>query len=288
LTFNPTNGDILVTWTAYNTLYCAVRHNNSWSSAFPVYSTSFEDSFEHAISSQLTDPNGTFLVNTLDSSYHLLTLMVATATATQRTATNLTLTASNSTPAVNQQVTFNATLSNGTTPLSGENVTIYHYIGTSTTRYNDTTNTTNTTGQITVTTSFGSTGQRTYYATFAGDSSYQASTSIVVTVNVTNVTKTPTALTLTPSTTTPAVNQPVTFNATLTSSGTPLPSESVTIYHYLNNVRYNDTTNTTNATGQISVTTSFGSPGTRTYYATFAGDSTYLTSTSTVVTITVQ
>ena len=79
LTFNPTNGDMIVTWTAYDTLYCAVNHNNSWSAAFPIYSASFEDTFEHAISAQLTDSSGNFLINTLDSSYNLLTLTVATA-----------------------------------------------------------------------------------------------------------------------------------------------------------------------------------------------------------------
>ena len=198
------------------------------------------------------------------------------------TATALTLTASTATPVVNQSVTFNATLSSGGTPLSGENATIYHYLNN--VRYNDTTNVTNSTGQVTVTTSFGSPGTRTYYATFAGDSSYQNSTSTVVTVNVT---KMPTALTLTASNSTPIVNQQVTFNATLRSGGTPLPGENVTIYHYLNNVRYNDTTNVTNSTGQISLTTSWASTGNRTYYATFVGDSSYQNSTSPVVTITV-
>ena len=201
------------------------------------------------------------------------------------TATALTLTASNTTPAVNQPVTFNATLSNGTTPLPGENVTVYHLLNN--VRYNDTTNTTNSTGQITVTTSFGSPGTRTYYATFAGDSSYQNSTSSVVTVNVTTVTKMPTALTLTASNTTPLVNQPVTFNATLSSSGASLSGENVTIYHFLNGIRYNDTTNVTNSTGQITLTTSWASPGTRSYYATFAGDSSYQASTCGVVTVNV-
>ncbi|MFZ1022471.1 MAG: hypothetical protein WB581_07845, partial [Halobacteriota archaeon] len=52
--------------------------------------------------------------------------------------TQLSLSASSTTPAVNQSVTFTATLSNGTTPLSGENATIYHLLNG--VRYNDTTN----------------------------------------------------------------------------------------------------------------------------------------------------
>jgi len=95
-------------------------------------------------------------------------------------------------------------------------------------------------------------------------------------------------LSLTASTTAPTVKQSVTFTATLKSGSTALSSKSVTIYHYLNGVRYNDATKTTNANGQISVTTSFGSAGKRTYYATFAGDSSYQASTSTVVTVTVK
>jgi len=194
----------------------------------------------------------------------------------------LTLTASNPTPTVKQPVTFTATLKNGTTPLSSKSVTIYHYLNN--VRYNDTTNATNATGQITVTTSFSSAGTRTYYSTFAGDGSYQNSTSSVVTVNVTAQTQ----LSLTASNTTPAVNQSVTFTATLTSGTTRLLGKNVSIYHYLNGVRYNDTTANTGTTGQITVTTSFSSAGTRTYCATFVGDSSYNSSTSSVVTVNVD
>jgi C1A family cysteine protease len=252
------------------------------------------------VTTNVTDATGTYQFSNNESAagtYYYRTAYDGNATYTNATssvvtvnvtkaATALTLTASTTTPAVNQSVTFNATLTSSGAALPSESVTIYHYLNN--VRYNDTTNTTNTTGQITVTTSFGSPGQRTYYATFAGDSSYQATTSTVVTVNVTNVTKMQTTITLTASNSTPAVNQQVTFNATLSNGTTPLSGENVTIYHYLNNVRYNDTTNTTNATGQITLTTSFGSPGQRTYYATFAGDSSYQATTSTVVTIIVH
>jgi hypothetical protein len=87
----------------------------------------------------------------------------------------LLLTLSGRANTATQPVTFTATLSNGTTPLSGKNVTIYHYLNS--VRYNDTINAS---GQITLTTSWAPLGQRTYYATFAGDSSYQTSTSKVV------------------------------------------------------------------------------------------------------------
>jgi len=203
------------------------------------------------------------------------------AAAAQSTA--LTLKPSTTTINVNQKATFTATLKSGTTPLSGKSVTIYHYLNN--VRYTDTTKTTNTAGQITLTQTFGSAGQRTYYATFTGDSSYAAKTSSVVTINVGSGS---TTITLSASTTAPTVGQPVTFTATLKSGTMLLYSKSVTIYHYLNGVRYTDTTAITNTAGQITLTQTFGSAGSRTYYATFAGGSFYTSSTSSVVTVNVK
>ena len=93
-----------------------------------------------------------------------------------------------------------------------------------------------------------------------------------------------TNITLIVDNSTPAVNQLVNFTATLTSNGTPLANESVTIYHLFDGVRYNDTTN---ATGQIILTTSWTTPGLRTYNATFTGFVVYGASTSTAVTVNV-
>lgn len=117
-----------------------------------------------------------------------------------------------------------------TIPLSGKSVTIYHYLNG--VRYNDTTNVTDANGQIIHTQTFGSAGLYEYYATFTGDGTYQTSTSAVVyvtvvssqdsgqdsnqaTINVSGVAQT--ATTLSVSTTTPEVGQPVTFTATLKS-----------------------------------------------------------------------
>jgi uncharacterized membrane protein len=111
-----------------------------------------------------------------------------------------------------------------TTPLSGKSVTIYHYFNNILS--NDTTNTTNSDGQIAFTQAFSSAGPRYFYATFAGDDIYGASTSAVVNVNVgssqgssqaTTNSSVAQNITLSASTTTPAVGQPVTFTATLTS-----------------------------------------------------------------------
>ena len=199
----------------------------------------------------------------------------------KRPTTATTLSASTTTPAVGKSVTFTATLKSGTTPLSGKSVTIYHYLNGA--KYTDITTKTNANGQITLTQTFGSKGVRTYYAKFAGDSTYPASTSRVVTINVGKTTTT-----LTASDTTPAVKQQVTFTATLKSGTTPLASQSVTIYHYVNGVRYTDVTKTTNAAGQITFAQTFSSKGVRTYYATYAGVTRYMGSTSSVLTITVH
>ena len=117
----------------------------------------------------------------------------------------------------------------GIIPLSGKPVTIFHYFNNS--RYNDTTKKTDENGQITLTKTFSSAGPYDYYATFAGDV-YKPSTSAVVKVNVgsnqggsqatsqatTNVySVAQSTTTLSASTTTPAVGQPVTFIATLTT-----------------------------------------------------------------------
>jgi uncharacterized membrane protein len=118
-----------------------------------------------------------------------------------------------------------------TIPLSGKLVTISHYVNG--VPYNDTTGFTNSSGQIAFTTSFASTGIRTYYATFHGDDAYDPLTSGGVNVNVgssqassqatseatipavTNVGVAQT-INLSASSTTPVVSQPVTFTATLT------------------------------------------------------------------------
>jgi thiol-disulfide isomerase/thioredoxin len=98
-----------------------------------------------------------------------------------------------------------------------------------------------------------------------------------------------TQLSLSTSTTTPAVGQSVTFTATLKSGSTPLSSKPVTIYHYYNGVRYDDVTNkNTDAKGQATATVSFGSAGPRTYHAAFAGDSSHPAATSAALTVNIR
>ncbi len=214
-----------------------------------------------------------------DGSYQSMTSSAVTINV--KAQPQLTLTASSTTPAVNQSDTFTATLKSGSTALSSKSVTIYHYLNG--VRYSDTTANTGTNGQLTLATKWTTPGTRTYYAVFFGDGSYQSMTSSAVTINV----KAQPQLTLTASSTTPAVNQSDTFTATLTSGGTALSGKNVTVYHYLDGVRYSDITKTTNAKGQLTLATKWTTPGTRTYYAVFFGDGSYQSMTSSAVTINV-
>ena len=84
-----------------------------------------------------------------------------------------------------------------------------------------------------------------------------------------------------------AINEPVSFTATLKAGNTILANKPVSIWHTLNNVRYTDVTKNTDAKGQITLTQTFKSAGTRPYYAEFLGDATYAKSVSPVVNIVV-
>jgi hypothetical protein len=176
----------------------------------------------------------------------------------------------------------------GTTVLTNKQVTVTHtYPGGTTPGKDGVFNTGSTGTNMFSSGTYGSVGQRVYTATFAGDSTYGASTG-TVTVNVAGGSGKTTTTTLTASPTSPAVGKSVTFTATLKSGTTPLSGESVKIYHYWNGKLYTDATTTTNTAGQITFTQTFGSTDIRTYYASFAGDSTYGSSTSSVVTINVH
>ncbi len=218
------------------------------------------------------------------------------AIGNQPTSTRITLTASTATPTVYQPITltaklywWNSSINQWTPVTAGKSVTIYHYLNG--VRYTDKTINTDSSGQISLTQTFSSAGQRTYYATFAGDTWYKASTSSVLNVNV----KAPIRVTLAASITTPAVNQKVTFTGKLywwnsaTNQWAPITTgKPVTIYHYLNGVKYTDTTKTTDSSGKVTFTQSFSTKGQRTYYASFTGDTWYKASTSAVVTIRVH
>ena len=94
----------------------------------------------------------------------------------------------------------------------------------------------------------------------------------------------PTLITFNQSNATPKVGEKVELTATLLAGAIgarkPLAGKAVKIWHTLNNIRYDDFSGTTNANGAVSVTQTFNSKAQRPYYATFAGDGTYMQSQS--------
>jgi len=100
--------------------------------------------------------------------------------------------------------------------------------------------------------------------------------------------KTQASVALSASTTTPSPYQYVTFTATLTSGGNPLSGKSVSIYHYVDNVRYYDITANTDANGQVKLMKSWAGAAQFQYYAATPGDSSYAASTSSELVINVQ
>jgi hypothetical protein len=195
-------------------------------------------------------------------------------TVTVGAPTWVTLTVSTTSPKINEQVTFTATLTHGDTgvPITNKPVTIYHYFNG--VRYDDAVNKlTDGAGKATFSVSFGSTGFRNYYATFAGDGQNAVSTSYPVTVTVGPQSTTMGLSVMPPH---PALNDQVTITANLRVfySEAALANKPVTIYHYFNGVRYDDAVNKlTDSNGNVAATASFSSPGDRYYYATFGGDS---------------
>jgi 5-hydroxyisourate hydrolase-like protein (transthyretin family) len=197
-------------------------------------------------------------------------------------STSVALSASTTTPSPYQYVTFTATLTSGGNPLSGKSVSIYHYVDN--VRYYDITANTEANGQAKLMKSWAGAAQFQYYAATPGDSSYAASTSSELAINV----KSATSVALSASTTTPDPYQYVTFTATLTSGGNPLSGKSVSIYHYVDNVRYYDITANTDANGQVKLMKSWAGAAQFQYYAATPGDSSYAASTSSELAINVQ
>ena len=206
------------------------------------------------------------------------TTPAAVATATPpivaATATTTTITASPTNPAVGQSVTFTVTVKAGTTVLANKQVTVTHTYPGGTSPGSDGVKNTGSSGVLTFTQSFGSTGQRVYTAAFAGDSTYAASSG-TATVNV-GTTKA-TTVTLTASTTSPSVGHEVTFTATLKAGSTPLAGKSVTIDVAGGAIIV---TETTDSMGQVNTSVIPMSLGTISVVAKFTGDTTYGASTS--------
>jgi Bacterial Ig-like domain (group 3) len=159
-------------------------------------------------------------------SLSVFTAVAATTKVAAATETTTTLTASTTTSFVGQTVTFTATLKSGTTPLSGKRVTIYYYID----DMYPITATANAADQAIVSWTPSSAGQRTFYATFVGDSSYEASTSSGVTINVRSGGTTPTTFNLMPTSQSAQPNANVQIKAYLRTEDTGIGGQTVDLW----------------------------------------------------------
>jgi hypothetical protein len=82
----------------------------------------------------------------------------------------------------------------------------------------------------------------------------------------------------------PTLGQKINFIAQLVSQNGPL-AEAITIYHYVNDVRYNDVTTFADVNGQVEFSPAMNTPGDFAYYAEFGGTEQYAPSTSSAVTV---
>lgn len=145
---------------------------------------------------------------------------------------------------------------------------------------------TNATASLQVTSTW-TVGGHNVVAKYSGDTNYAALTSRIVSVNIQQST---TAITVTPSTTTPAVGQSFTATATIAvdtpAAGATLPvgKVSLTVDGVANSTA---TLATTNGTTSASFTLTLTSGGTHALQATYVGDTNYVTSTSSSVQLTV-
>lgn len=135
-------------------------------------------------------------------------------------------------------------------------------------------------GSASLSTSALSVGTHSITASYGGSSSYEASTSSAVTVTITAASTTATTTTLSTTLTASTYGTAITFTAAVSPSAA---TGSVTFY---------DSTTSLGAaalsSGSASLTTSALAAGTHTITATYAGSSTYASSTSSSVTVIVS
>ncbi len=193
-----------------------------------------------------------------------------TGSASTSGSTSTTLTASASSATSGTSITFTASVSP-----SGATGTVTFYDGSTSIGTG-----TLSSGAASLATSTLSTGSHSITASYGGSSSYTSSTSSAVTVTITAASTTSTTTTLAASATSPTYGTSVTFTATVSPSAA---TGSVTFYDGTTSLGA-----VTLTSGSAALSTSALTVGTHTITATYAGSSTYASSTSAAVTVTVS
>jgi len=230
-----------------------------------------------SITTSSTTATGTYMITVTGISgavTHTTTVTLVISASGTKQATTTTLTSSLNPSFVGQPVTFTATV----TPASGGTPT-----GTVTFKQGSTVLGTGTLslGQASFTTSSLPAGTKNYTAVYGGDSNYRSSTSTVLSQTVNKYsTSTTLSSSLNPST----YGQTVGFTAMVTSPlGAPPDGETVTFKRGSTKIGTG-----TLSGGTVTFSTSSLTAGTASITAQYAGDSQFLTSTSSAITQTVS
>jgi hypothetical protein len=198
-------------------------------------------------------------------------------TSTGTTASTTTLTASpTSTAATGTSVTLTATVASSTAGGATPTGTVTFYSGATKLGTG-----TLSSGTATLSYTFDAPGTLSLTADYGGSSTYATSVSTALSYTVTGLTITTTTLTANP--TSPGANDPVTLTATVTPAPTSTTNETVTFYNGTTSIGTG-----TLSSGTATLTTSFSPANTYSLTATYIGDSTYATSTSTVLSLVVS
>jgi hypothetical protein len=201
--------------------------------------------------------------------------------------TNTSMNASVNNPGVGQPFTLSGTLTDANgSPLAGKEIDLYDSVvgqpaqggGIFETRYTDQN------GSYAFVLNESTSGYHKYIAQFIGDQTHADSQA---TVTLTVGTLASTTLTITANTTKPAANQSFTLSGTLTAGTTPVPGKTITLLRAGPSGTWSAAGTTTTASNGSYTFTRSESQGVYHYYAYFAGDPSYSTSTSPTVTLTV-
>lgn len=275
---------IPVTWTgtdkgsgiASYTIY--VSDNGSaftiWQSAVSTTSASYTGTVGHTYGFYSIATDGAGNIETAKTAADVTTQVTLNATTTR-------LTASISTPAPGQVVTFTATVTppSGVTTVPTGTVTFLNSsisLGSAVL---------NASGVATIQISMLPSGTDSITAVYGGDNNFSPSTSPVVSVTVSAVSLEPTATMVTSSASTAGLGANITFTATVTSAaGTAKPTGTVT---------FSDGTNVLgstvlNSSGMATYSTSTLAVGVHAITAQYSGDSQFSGSTSTAMTETIN